>query len=397
MQAIVQLTVTSVISIVFFSAFFSLFLAIILRSTKILSRIRYEILFLCISMPLLKMLIPMEIIPWTKNINVSYVLPQIVTYTNRTSFVIGEQSYPLWEIILHVFLVIAIIKIAILLISYVRFAVRVKYLPQADQDTQKMVEEILEKEGKKASVSVKKTSLFSEPTVFGVFKPVILIPNLELNDKELECVLRHEIAHCLYGDSVIQFIWLLIKAICWWNPVVYFLDKQLVTLLEIRADENALRRQDEIFINEFLQTLVVVDVLVSGKKRNPTFCVAFGGNSLGTKKRIELVIERNNRNARSIFISTFITSFCIVAIAVVMNCFIFEPLRILPEEGIEGHQMVTKDNSFLIKNEQGTFDMYYHGRYCVTLDSNNGTNMVIYESLDEALKYEEIDLNYINE
>ena len=52
--------------------------------------------------------------------------------------------------------------------------------------------------------------------------------------------------------------------------------------------------------------------------------------------------------------------------------------------------MVTEDNYFLIKNSKGTYDMYMDGIYCATIEETLGSRMKVYESLEEARKYEEI-------
>ena len=75
------------------------------------------------------------------------------------------------------------------------------------------------------------------PMLLGLIKPVIVIPNMELSDDELEVILAHEIMHYKRKDLWFKAIALLVNAIHWFNPIVYAFNKQLGITCELSCDE----------------------------------------------------------------------------------------------------------------------------------------------------------------
>ena len=63
----------------------------------------------------------------------------------------------------------------------------------------------------------------STPAAFGLFHPVILLPNIEFTETELYCVLLHELIHIKHRDWGIKVIMDFISCIHWWNVCVSIL------------------------------------------------------------------------------------------------------------------------------------------------------------------------------
>lgn len=385
-----QLTITSVISIILFSFCFALFLAVMLRNDKLLSRVKYELLLLCLAAPIIKILIPVEILPWTHNINVHYVLPQIVIFINKKIAIIGERKITIWDMVLAFLFVGTIVCAVRVVVSYLVFKREVEKLPEVDNpNIYKLMDGILAEQGEKAAISLKWTSGAVTPRIFGVLKPYILIPKIEMSETELESVLRHEIAHHLHGDLVLRWCWILIKIICWWNPAVYILDGQFEKLLEIRADENAVKNQRIKVETDYMQTLVVLSTEAAGKKSSE-FCASYQEKKgISAKRRVKIMLDRSTRKRGSFLAVNMMAAICVALLAVGMNCFIFEPISRDTDDGYAEGPMASEDNSFWIKNQDGTYDMYFDGKYRTTLDDTYGSDLPIYDSLEEALKYEE--------
>lgn len=83
-----------------------------------------------------------------------------------------------------------------------------------------------------------------EPGIFGVRRPVLLWPegiSLHLNDAHLEAVLAHEICHVQRRDNLTAVIHMLVEAIFWFHPLVWWMESQLVKERELACDEDVLR------------------------------------------------------------------------------------------------------------------------------------------------------------
>ncbi len=83
-----------------------------------------------------------------------------------------------------------------------------------------------------------------EPGVFGIFRPVLLLPQGmadRLSDSELEAILAHELAHVRHRDNLIAAVHMFIEALFWFHPMVWWLGAKLVQERERACDEDVLR------------------------------------------------------------------------------------------------------------------------------------------------------------
>lgn len=80
------------------------------------------------------------------------------------------------------------------------------------------------------------------PVMVGVFKPTILLTPgwQEWNSDEFAAVLAHEISHIARRDALTQRLALIHRAIFWFSPLAWWLERQLGDLAEQASDEAAL-------------------------------------------------------------------------------------------------------------------------------------------------------------
>lgn len=82
------------------------------------------------------------------------------------------------------------------------------------------------------------------PAVFGIFRPVLLMPagkleNLSMADTEH--ILLHELAHIKRGDLVIHAAYMILQIVYWFNPLLWMIRKQLQNLRELCCDGTVAR------------------------------------------------------------------------------------------------------------------------------------------------------------
>ena len=93
--------------------------------------------------------------------------------------------------------------------------------------------------GYQGNVRIAITEEFSTPVSVGVFHPIVLIPKeiLAFSDMEQYGVIRHEVTHYLRGDIGKKRALDVLQCIFWWNPVVYYLKRSVVEMLELECDD----------------------------------------------------------------------------------------------------------------------------------------------------------------
>ena len=86
------------------------------------------------------------------------------------------------------------------------------------------------------------SSLLSVPVTIGVIAPTILLPSTwhEWDDAKLDSVIIHEISHVTRRDALSQYVSLLYRAIFWFSPLAWWLNRHITELAEEASDEAAL-------------------------------------------------------------------------------------------------------------------------------------------------------------
>ena len=86
------------------------------------------------------------------------------------------------------------------------------------------------------------SELISVPVTMGAFRPTVLLPAgwREWSFTKLDAVLAHELSHVARRDPLIQRLSLLHRAIFWFSPLAWFLDRHLADLAEQASDEATL-------------------------------------------------------------------------------------------------------------------------------------------------------------
>jgi hypothetical protein len=93
-------------------------------------------------------------------------------------------------------------------------------------------------------VPVKSSPAIPEPSVVGVFRPVILLPQgieVQLTPVQLESVLLHEMAHVHRHDNLTGLIHRVVEVLFWFHPLVWWIGARLSDERERACDEDVLR------------------------------------------------------------------------------------------------------------------------------------------------------------
>jgi bla regulator protein BlaR1 len=84
-----------------------------------------------------------------------------------------------------------------------------------------------------------------EPGVFGVFRPVLLLPEgiaQRLTPDQLKAVVAHEMSHIRRRDNVANAIHMLAEALFWFHPLMWWIERRLLDEQERACDEEVLRQ-----------------------------------------------------------------------------------------------------------------------------------------------------------
>jgi beta-lactamase regulating signal transducer with metallopeptidase domain len=92
-------------------------------------------------------------------------------------------------------------------------------------------------------IPVRVTSAGLTPGVFGVFRPVLILPRAvmrELNASQMQAVLAHEMCHIRRRDNLTAAIHKFIEVIFWFHPLVWWIGANLLREREAACDESVI-------------------------------------------------------------------------------------------------------------------------------------------------------------
>ena len=108
----------------------------------------------------------------------------------------------------------------------------------------------------KTRVELSCNPLVASPMQIGFFRPRVILPVGELEDKELSYIFVHELTH--YKQKDMFYKWLIQIVVCahWFNPFVYLLEKEVNKSCELSCDEKVISVLDDTARREYGDTLI---------------------------------------------------------------------------------------------------------------------------------------------
>ncbi len=114
----------------------------------------------------------------------------------------------------------------------------------------------------KTRVELSCNPLLASPMLIGFFRPRIILPVGEWEDKELSYIFVHELIHYKQRDMFYKWLIQIVVCVHWFNPFVYLLEKEVNKSCELSCDEKVISVLDDTARREY------GDILISFLKSN---------------------------------------------------------------------------------------------------------------------------------
>ncbi len=95
-----------------------------------------------------------------------------------------------------------------------------------------------------AHLDARSSSALLEPALVGIVRPVLLLPQgiaEHLTRTQLDAVLEHELTHCRRRDNLTAAVHMVVEAVFWFHPLVWWIGARLVEERERACDEAVVR------------------------------------------------------------------------------------------------------------------------------------------------------------
>ncbi len=133
---------------------------------------------------------------------------------------------------------------------------------------------------------------FMEPGVFGIFRPVLLLPEgifEHLTSEQWKTVVAHELCHVRHRDNLIGAVQMFMETVFWFHPLTWWIGQRIFEEREKACDEEVLRLGSEPCV--YAQGILK---LCESYLVRPRECVA-GVSGTNLKTRIEDILMNRVR------------------------------------------------------------------------------------------------------
>lgn len=330
----------------------------IMKRNSALFRGTVKIVFGVIAVIMLRMMAPINF-PFTKTIYSSKLLIGLgnIVYAN----VYGDREILVSDLLLWLWISVAVILL--LRYFYKRLKVRrcLEQYIMKDIETKEYYESFL----KRAKIKNVRIAIIPEgrqSAIFGVIRPIIILPDTVLEEKTVAYMIQHEIKHYANYDLWLKFLVDLLVVIHWWNPVVYIMRKELSLAFELSNDYMVTKDMSELGKIEYAETLVQAAKLMSNQQAYDLNLT--GGECLETRIKM-LLKEKTTGKMRSRLLAAanllFVFLIMIISLVFVPEVSYKESMHYDSEE-FDGAFDITPENAYYLKTKDG-YELYTDGVY----------------------------------
>ncbi|NRB73469.1 MAG: carboxypeptidase regulatory-like domain-containing protein [Verrucomicrobiales bacterium] len=152
--------------------------------------------------------------------------------------------------------------------------------------------------GVRMKVALRVSEEVAMPAVIGVFRPVILWPSswlTGLSQDQLVAVLSHELAHIRRHDYLINLLQMLIEAVLFFNPAVWWISRQIRLEREACCDAEAAEVTGAPVDVARMLSQIAASSVGAGQEGMPSAAVALGQSESGLLERVWRLLDPEYR------------------------------------------------------------------------------------------------------
>ena len=129
-----------------------------------------------------------------------------------------------------------------------------------------------------------------EPGIFGIFRPVLLLPEgilSQLTAEQLGAIVAHEMCHVKRRDNLTFAMHMIVEALFWFHPAVWLIGERLIEERERACDEAVLRTGSGA--RNYAESILAV---CKFHLKSSTACVA-GVTGADLRRRVETILSNH--------------------------------------------------------------------------------------------------------
>ena len=280
--------------------------------------------------------------------------------------------YNRMNILAYLWLIGAMALMLLNVVRYVRLNIKIRKTGEVIS-----LPEISEYTNKKINVRVWEN--VASPFMTGVFRPTLILPKTELSSEQLHNILRHEMTHFKRHDILYKWIAEFVKCVHWFNPVVWYVSRQIAAECEISCDMAVTKNMTGSEEMSYIST--ILSLLPMGKSIRLPLTTQMASSKKILKRRFIMI--RNKRKTSkfmsviSAVIAAIMLSTTVFASGIIQNSFATDDIK---------YEVYNGDNKIVLKNEPFIYGSEYYLPLRDILDGF-GVNDISYTDGEIKIKF----------
>lgn len=135
----------------------------------------------------------------------------------------------------------------------------------------------------------------ASPFMTGIFKPTLILPKTELSSEQFHNILRHEMTHFKRHDILYKWFAEFVKCVHWFNPVSWYVLKQIAAECEISCDMAVTKNMTDSEKMSYVCT--ILSLLPTGKAKQLPLTTQMASSKKILKRRF-MMIKNKKRTSR---------------------------------------------------------------------------------------------------
>jgi beta-lactamase regulating signal transducer with metallopeptidase domain len=146
-----------------------------------------------------------------------------------------------------------------------------------------------------------RNALAATPILFGIFRPVIILPDREYTDARLRAVLLHELTHLRHKDILVKWLSVFACSIHWFNPIVWLVRREINRACELACDAAVIRDLDADGRQNYGETLLYV--AADSKTPHAVLSTTMCEEKKALKERLGAILKSKKHTRPAIILS----------------------------------------------------------------------------------------------
>ena len=237
-------------------------------------------------------------------------------------------AHPLKDItsllINHIWLIWLMVALGMLIRKVTIYQGFIRYInaglaPVSDIEILDRLSIVAERMGIKKPIELCANPLISSPLLIGFFHPCIVLPSVDISEKDFQYIVLHELTHYKRWDMFYK--WLVQITVClhWFNPFVHLMSREITKACEFSCDEAVLTKMGYGNAQEYGNTLLDAMAAVGRYKEN-LGAVTLSENKQLLKERLGAIMKFKEQS-RTVKMLTFALTLCVLLGAAFVGVF----------------------------------------------------------------------------